>query len=124
MNAGDPIDYMIRHYHADGRMRCWIARKLGISESDMRNRIVLLGISFMNHSGVPSAPCANGHNAVVVGVREGRCARCGEPVEMGRLVELDGRALSRAAALEVARASRRAARLAKRMENWRQRRGA
>lgn len=124
MNAGDPIDYMVRHYHADGRMRCWIARKLGISESNLRDRCVLLGITFENHGGKESAPCANGHNAVVVGVRDGRCARCGELVEMGRLIELDGRVVSRRAAADEARESRRAARLAKHMENWRQRRGA
>lgn len=92
----DPIDYMIRRYHADNRMKAWIADKLGVSQHVVSKRALIMGLSFMHHGGRKSAPCGNGHNARIEGVdARGRCAKCHSTVYFGDLLATeDGRVVS------------------------------
>jgi hypothetical protein len=88
----DHIDREIVRMHGEGCTRQWIAQQVGLSSSALQKRCTRLGLSFEAHSHRMAVLCVNGHNARVLGHRDGCCTVCGDRlvVPPGLMAARDG----------------------------------
>jgi len=92
MTQLEPVDIKIREYHSDGRIRRWIAQSLGISMAELDRRSTRMRLRRPQMGNQNSWPCANGHDVSYVGIRSGRCAKCGADATLPKkLMEHEGR---------------------------------
>lgn len=78
MTPRDHTEREIVRLHAEGCSRKWIMQHLKVTKSRMDE----LSLDFSAHGGRRELPCSRGHNATLLGHRNGCCVRCGEALQI------------------------------------------